>query len=120
LSVNLISGEAVIFEPGVIKVEKELEFGELKSAIEKVFSVERVGKFLKALDGRKIRVRNLDAVLAADVIDGAAGDKAGTARTLHGALPIPDQAQVREFYLSKVEEVGPALRLKFQKLYQYY
>jgi hypothetical protein len=110
----------VIFEPGVLKVEKEREFGDLKSAIEKSFAADRVTKFLKALDSRKIRIRNLDAVLAADVIDSASGDKAGTARSLHGLLPVSDQAQVREFYLSKIEEVDQELRAKFHKLYQYY
>jgi hypothetical protein len=39
---------------------------------------------------------------------------------LHEALPVSDRSQVREFYLSKVEEVDPALRAKFHKLYQYY
>jgi hypothetical protein len=48
------------------------------------------------------------------------GDKAGTARSLYGSLPVSDQAQMREFYLSKIEEVDPALRAKFHKLYQYY
>jgi hypothetical protein len=110
----------VIFEPGILKVEKEREFGDLKSAIEKSFAADRVSKFLKALDSRKIRIRNLDAILAADVIDSASGDKAGTARSLHSSLPISDQAQVREFYLSKIEEVDQALRAKFHKLYQYY
>jgi hypothetical protein len=110
----------VIFEPGVIKIEKEREFGDLKTAIEKAFSTDRVTKYLKALDGRKIRVRNLDAVFAGDVIDVGAGDKAGTARSLYSSLPVSDQAQVREFYLSKIEEVEPALREKFHKLYQYY
>ncbi len=110
----------MIFEPGVIKVEKEREFGDLKAAIEKAFSADRVTKYLKALDGRKIRVRNLDAVFAAGVIDAVVGDKAGAARSLYSALPVSDQAQVREFYLSKVEEVDPALRTKFHKLYQYY
>jgi hypothetical protein len=75
---------------------------------------------LKALDSRKIRVRDLDGILAADAIDRAAGDKAGTARSLYSSLPVSDQAQMREFYLSKLEEVDPALRAKFHKLYQYY
>ena len=83
-----------MFEQGVIKVEKEREFGDLKAAMEQAF--------------------------AADAIDLATGDKAGTARSLYGSLPISDQAQVREFYLSKIEEVDPALRAKFHKLYQYY
>ena len=75
---------------------------------------------MKELESRKIRVRDLDAVFAADVIDRAAGDKAGTARSLYSVLPVSDQAQMREFYLSKIEEVDPALRAKFHKLYQYY
>jgi hypothetical protein len=36
------------------------------------------------------------------------------------ALPLSDQAQMREFYLSKLETVGAALRHRFKKLYQYY
>ncbi len=112
--------KTVIFEPGVIRVEKEREFGDLKAAMEKTFAADRVTKYLKALAGRNIRVRDLGAVFAADAIDRAAGDKAGTARALHQALPVSDQAQMREFYLSKIEEVDPALRAKFHKLYQYY
>ncbi|MGD0215240.1 MAG: hypothetical protein ABSB87_18615 [Terriglobales bacterium] len=110
----------MVFEQGVIKVEKEREFGDLKAAIEKVFAADRVAKFLKVLAGRGIRVRDLDALFAADAIDRAVGDRVGTARSLHESLPVSDQAQVREFYLSKIEEVDPALRAKFHKLYQYY
>jgi len=110
----------VNFEQGVIKVENEREFGDLKAAIEKAFAADRVTRYLKELDRRNIRVRNLDAALAADAIDRALGDQAGTARSLHSALPVSDQAQIREVYLSKVEEVDPALRAKFHKLYQYY
>jgi len=108
------------FEQGVIKVENERGFGDLKAAIEKAFEVDRGAKYLKELERRNIRVRNLDAALAADVIDRAAGDKAGTARFSYSSLPVSDQAQVREFYLSKLEEIDPALRAKFHKLYQYY
>jgi hypothetical protein len=109
-----------MFEQGVIRVEKEREFGDLKAAIEKAFAPDRVTKYLKELKSRKIRVREMDAAFTADAIDGAAGDKAGTARSLYNSLPVSDQAQIREFYLSKIEEVDSALRAKFHKLYQYY
>jgi hypothetical protein len=108
------------FEQGTIKVEKEHEFGDLKVAIEKAFAAERIAKFLKTLNSRGIRVRDLDAVFAADAIDVAAQEKAGTARSLYQSLPVSDQAQVRELYLSKIEEVDLAVRAKFHKLYQYY
>jgi hypothetical protein len=39
---------------------------------------------------------------------------------LYQALTVSDQAQLREFYLSRIEEVAPALRTKFQQLYRYY
>ncbi|MGA7558038.1 MAG: hypothetical protein WCF61_09445 [Terriglobales bacterium] len=109
-----------MFEQAAIKVEKEREFSDLKAAIERAFAADRVAKFLKTLDGRGIRVRDLDAVFAADAIDRATGDAVGTTRSLYRSLPVSDQAQVREFYLSKIEEVDPALRAKFHKLYQYY
>lgn len=107
------------FEQATIKVVSEREFEELKRSIEQVFAAERIARYLKALAGRGIRARDLDAILAANVIDMAAESKAGTARSLYGSLPVSDQAQVREFYLSKIEDVDPALRAKFHKLYQY-
>jgi hypothetical protein len=112
--------KTVIFEQGLIKVEKEREFGDLKAAIVKAFAVDRVTKFLKELQSRGIRVRDLDAIFTADAIDVGSGGKAGTARGLYNALPTSDQAQMRELYLSKLEEINPAVRAKFHKLYQYY
>jgi hypothetical protein len=108
------------FEQATIKVEKEREFGELKAALGQVFAAERIVKYLKALDSRNIRIRNLDAVLGANVIDSLGGAKAGSARALYGALSVSDQAQMRELYLFKIEEVEPALRARFHKVYQYY
>jgi hypothetical protein len=110
----------VNFEQGVMKVESEREFGDLKAAIEKAFSAGVVTKYLKELDGRKIRIRDMEKVFSADAIDRTVGDKVGAARGLYEALPVSDQSQVREFYLSKVEEVDQALRAKFPRLYQYY
>ena len=107
------------FEQATIKVVNEREFEELKRSIEQVFAADRIVKYLKALAGRGVRARDVDAILAANAIDAAAGNKAGTARGLYQALPVSDQAQVREFYLSKVEEVDPALRAKFHRVYQY-
>ena len=109
-----------MFEQGLIKVEKEREFGDLKAAIEKAFAAEQVTKYLKELESRKIRVRDLDAAFTAGAIDRATGGQRGTARSLYSSLPVSDQAQIREFYLSKIEEVDSALRAKFHKLYQYY
>ena len=110
------------FEQATIKIEKEQEFGELKSAILHAFAPENVVKYLKQVAKAGIRIRDFDSVLAKGVleqVDGALG-KGRSARSLYTALALPDQAQMKEFYLFKVEEVGPDLRARFQKLYQYY
>ena len=75
------------FEQATIKVVKESEFDELKAAIERAFSGDRIVKFFKTLDGRGIRVRSLDAILASGAIDLAAGSKPGTAQSLYELLP---------------------------------
>jgi hypothetical protein len=93
----------VSFEQATIKVVSESEFGELKGAIESVFSKDRIAKYFKALSGRGLRVRDFDAILAANVLDAVSERKPGTARSLHESLAVSDQGQAREFYLSKVE-----------------
>jgi hypothetical protein len=107
------------FEQATIKVDKEREFGELKAALDQAFSTERAAKYLKALESRNVRVRNFDAVLAGNVLDSAVGAKTGTARGLYEALTVSDQAQIRELYLSRLEQVDSALRAKFYRVYQY-
>ena len=105
------------FEQAVIKVEKEKEFEELKAAIERAFHPEAVEKFLKGVQSKGLRVRDFDAILSKKILDGELG---ASAQNLHRVLTVSDQAQMREFYLSKLEGVEQALRHRFKKLYQYY
>jgi hypothetical protein len=108
-----------MFEQAAIKVQKELEFARLQAAVEQAFLPEKVERFLKQLDRKGIRVRDFDAVLAQRVLEGF-GEAGLNALQLYGVLPVSDQAQMREFYLSKLETVAQSLRHKFKKLYQYY
>jgi hypothetical protein len=109
----------VAFEQVGIKVEKEKEFEELKAAINRAFTPENVQKYLKQVASAGIRVRDFDLVLAKGILEKVAGAEQ-PAKGLYAALTLTDQAQMKEFYLSKIEEVGPELRAKFQKIYQYY
>ena len=108
------------FQQAAIKVEKAQEFARLQAAVEQAFLPEKAERFLKQLDRKGIRVRDFDAVLAQRLLEGAVGDAGLGAKGLYESLPISDQAQMREFYLSKLEGVDVALRHKFKKLYQYY
>jgi hypothetical protein len=108
------------FEQATIKVEKAQEFAELRAAVEQAFQAPKVERFLKQLDRKGIRIRDFDAVLAAKVLEGLIGAAGLNAAQLYQALPVSDQAQMREFYLSQLEGADIALRHKFKKLYQYY
>jgi hypothetical protein len=107
------------FEQATISVEREKEFAGLKSAIEHAFSRENVEAFLKRLQRQNVRVRDWESVLG--VLEKLSGARASESlHGLYGKLTVSDQAQIREFYLFRVEEVDPALRTKFHKIYQYY
>ena len=110
------------FEQATLKVEQEREFEELKGAIERVFRPEKVEKFLKRLEKEGVRVRHWDKVLDKGLLErmDEALAKSTTARKLYESLPVSDQAQMREFYLSKLEEPSEELRTKYKKIYQYY
>jgi hypothetical protein len=111
----------VPFEQAVIKVQKEQEYAELQAAVERAFLPEKIERFLKQLDRKGIRVRDFDGVLAQKVLEGFVDKGSGlNAQALYDALPVSDQALMREFYLSKLETVDQPLRHKFKKLYQYY
>jgi hypothetical protein len=109
------------FEQATIKVQKEAEFAKLQAAVEQAFLPEKTERFLKQLNRKGIRVRDFDGVLAARALEDAVASQADlSAWQLYQALPVSDQAQMREFYLSKLEGIDGALRHKFKKLYQYY
>jgi hypothetical protein len=105
------------FEQAAIKVEKAQEYARLQAAVEQAFLPDKVERFLKQMDRKGIRIRDFDGVLAQRVLD---GETAQNSQQLYQVLTVSDQAQMREFYLSKLEAVEPSLRHKFRKLYQYY
>ena len=107
----------VAFEQAAIKVEKTQEYSRLQARIEQAFAPARVEQFLKQMDRKGIRIRDFEGVIAQRVLD---GETAQNSPQLYQALTLSDQALLREFYLSKIEEVDTALRHKFKKLYQYY
>jgi len=109
----------VAFEQAAIKVDKEKEFGELKRAIEEALYPENIKRFLKSLRRERIQARDFDAMLVCHTLEAMTGRDL-KARQLYGSLTLSDQAQIKEFYLSKIEEVSPELRAKFHKLFQYY
>ena len=111
------------FEQAAIKVEKEAQFAELRSAIERAYSSQNVGKLLRRLDSRSIRIRDFDSVLekqAIEHVDATLRQTGKSAKGLYLELTLTDQGQMREFYLSKLEQVDAPMRHKIHKDFQYY
>jgi len=108
------------FEQAAIKVEKEKEFEKLKGAIGRALAPEATGRFLERVRAAGLRIRDFDGVVAKGVLEGSGALAGERAKDLYEALTITDRAQMKEFYLFKIEEVGPELRAKYHRLYQYY
>jgi hypothetical protein len=109
------------FEQAAIPIENEKEFAELRGAIEKAFSSERVEKFFAALKSKAVRIRDFESVLAKRVLENMAPElkKAGiSAWALYDRLSLSDKGQMREFYLVQVEHVSSELRHKFHQVYR--
>jgi hypothetical protein len=111
------------FQQAAIKVENEKEFKELKGSISRAFGQDKVEQLLKRVRSNGTRIRDLESALAKGVferVDDILAKSGKTARGLYASLALSDQAQMREFYLSKVETVDAELRHKFKRLFQYY
>ncbi|HZQ91607.1 MAG TPA: hypothetical protein VFA60_07450 [Terriglobales bacterium] len=109
------------FVQAQIKIERPQEFEQLRGAVERVFA-SRAGQFLGELRSRGLRVREWEKLLAARVLEAldpalASGQ---SAQALYAALTVSDQAQMREFYLTRLEQVEPKLREKFARLFETY
>ena len=108
----------MVFVQPVVKIDNEKEFEELKGLVSRALAPEEMENFLKKAEKKGVRVRQVEAAFENGIFDSK--NPGRTALSLYQALTVSDQAQMREFYLSRVEEIKPTLRHKFRKLYQYY
>ncbi len=108
---------AVGFEQAAIPIEKEREFQQLRDAIDKVFTPPLDDRFLGSLKSKGVAVRQFDRVLAERLIEKSCPE-VGSAQALYDALSLSDQAQLREFYLERLEKIPGELRKKFLSIYR--
>ena len=112
-----------LFEQAGIKIEKEQEFQALKQSIERLLSPALIEKFFAKLEKKGVRIRDFEKVRdqkLLEAVDETLAKSGKSAKQLYDALTVTDQGQLREFYLTKIEEVSPELRQKYHKLYSYY
>jgi hypothetical protein len=117
------SDPRIPFQQAALRVEKLDEFEQFRSALVRVFAVDAVADFLRLLQRKRVPIRDFDRVLRGKLLERAdrkLAQAGKSAQQLYEALPVSDQAQVREFYLTALEAVDLPLREKFNKLYRYY
>ncbi len=120
---NTQSELRIPFQQAALRIEKLDEFEQFRSALARIFAADAVEGFLRLLQRKGVPIRDFDRVLREKLLERTDRKlaQAGTsAQQLYGALPVSDQAQVREFYLTALEAVELPLREKFNKLYRYY
>ena len=106
-------GKVDMFEKPVLGVEDGPSYEVVRGAVQSMLASSSAGKFLKTLDGQRMRVRDFETVLS----KGLLGQDAIAAYERLGNL---DRGQIRELYLEAVEHVAPELRAKYLKVYAYY
>jgi len=111
------------FQQAPITVQKTEDFEQLKAAVERVFGATAVQKFYSRLESKNMGAREFEKIVNSgllELVDATLARSGKTAKELWESLALSDQALMREFYLEKIEQVDPATRNKFRKVYRYY
>jgi hypothetical protein len=107
------------FTQAEIPVENGEVFGRLKARVEQALSAGQVERFLKAVSSGGLLIRQYEKILQQGALDRATGGRPGEAQAWYAALSPSDQGLMREFYLTRIEQVDDALRCRFHKVYRY-
>ena len=113
----------MVYEQAQIPVQKAEAFEQLKSALERIFSSAALEKFYRGLKSKSVNAREFEKIAGLGLVEEADAELAAsgkTAKQLYDSLALSDQALMREFYLERMEQVDPKIRLKYQKVYRYY
>jgi hypothetical protein len=111
----------VEFVQAGIKVQREEEFGRLKASIERALEPGSAEQFLRQVRRKGLRVRQWEEVLKAKVLESVDRNLAASgqaAEQQYAALPASDQGQIREFYLTQVEQIAVELRAKYHEQFE--
>jgi hypothetical protein len=93
------------------------EFTKLKDIVERALTV-NAEKFLGSVESNGLLIRQYEEILNKGLLNKAVSGME-SAKELYGKMPASDQGQMREFYLTRLEQVDTALRQKYKKIYRY-
>jgi|SRR5437868_390019 len=108
-----------MYTQALIEIENPALVTELKSAIENAL-IARADEFLHLVKRFGLKVRQFEQLLQQHVFGQLPGTQTNRpCEDLYRELGPSDQGLVREFYLTKIEEVPVDLRAKYSKLFRY-
>jgi hypothetical protein len=73
---------------------------------------------MKSIESNGLLVRHFEEILNKGLLNKIIAGS-DSALELYKKMPASDQGQMREFYLTRIEEVDIEVRRKFQKIYAY-
>jgi hypothetical protein len=106
------------FQQAPIAVHNQESFEALKQCIDRAFAATGVESFLKKVSKADLPIRRFERILERRMLDERKAERSGW--VLYQSLSTSDQGQIREHYLTRVEEVEGSLRNKYQKIYRYW
>ena len=106
------------FQQARIAVQHEEAFAALRQMIDEALGAGVVEGFLKKLTKANVSVRQFERVIERRIL--SRKNSTPSPWALYQSLSMSDQGQIREYYLTKVEEVETSLRIKYQKVYRYW
>ena len=106
------------FQQAQIPIEKQQEFQQLRTAIERAIAPGTAAEFLKQVKKAGLKVRNFEGVVGSRVLERCDKQLAASgARQLYEVLSLPEQSLIREFYLERIEQIDGAERERYRQLY---
>ena len=105
------------FQQATIEPQKQETVAALKARIDSALGADAIDGFMKGVVRAGFPIRQWDKLLSAGLLDKK--DSALSAKQLYAELGDSDRGLVREFYLTRIEQVPDAIREKYSKVYRY-
>ena len=105
------------FEQAAITVEKQETFAALKARVEDALAPQGIDAFMKGVSSAGFPIRAWEKLLFSGLLDKQGSNL--TAKQMYADLSDSDKGLMREFFLTRIEQVPDVVREKYSRVYRY-
>ena len=105
------------FEQAQIAVEKQETFAALKARLEDALAPQGIDAFMQGVVRGGFPIRQWEKLLSSGLLDKQGSNLRAT--QMYADLSDSDKGLMREFFLTRIEQVPDAVREKYSKVYRY-